>query len=430
MGLSSALFTSVSGLDATGTAIAVIGDNIANVNTTGFKASRPEFADILGQSVAGIGGFSQIGAGTTIADVTSVFSQGTFQSTARTTDLAIEGQGLFVLDGPQGRYYSRAGVFTFDSNGLLVNPAGLQVQGFGIDPLTGASTQALGDIQLSSAVSPPRATTQSSLSLNLDANADVIPGGFDPADPNTTSNFRTLMTVYDSLGNDRMVTYYFTKTAANTWNWTAGVAPADTTDAPASPTDPVVVQGTGTLTFDSAGVLQAVTGSPITFDFAGGAAGGQAIGLDFGPIAGVGTGDATTQFAGPPVTNSFNQDGFAAGQLQNILVDREGFVVGQFSNGETLTLAQVALATFANVEGMMKAGNGNLTETRQSGQPSIGAALTGRLGAVRSNSLEQSNVDLAGEFVRLIINQRAFQANARTVSTTNELMANLVQLGQ
>jgi len=130
------------------------------------------------------------------------------------------------------------------------------------------------------------------------------------------------------------------------------------------------------------------------------------------------------------VTSSFSQDGFAVGQLQGIQIDREGFVVGQFSNGETLTLAQVGLATFPNVEGMVKVGNGNLLETRQSGQPLVSAPLTGRLGAIRSNSLEQSNVDLAGEFVRLIINQRAFQANARTVSTTNELMANLVSLGQ
>lgn len=134
MGLSSALFTSVSGLDATGTAISVIGDNIANVNTTGFKASRPEFSDILGQSVSSVGGFSQIGAGTTISGVSSIFSQGTFETTARTTDLAIEGQGMFVLDGPQGRFFSRAGVFTFDRDGLLVNPAGLRVQGFEIDP--------------------------------------------------------------------------------------------------------------------------------------------------------------------------------------------------------------------------------------------------------------------------------------------------------
>lgn len=264
--------------------------------------------------------------------------------------------------------------------------------------------------------------------MNLDSNV-VVGSGFDPADPTNSSDHSTLMTVYDSLGNDHQTTFYFNKTAANAWEWRATVPPADTTTAPASPGDPVVVQGSGTLTFDSNGVLQTAAGSPVTFEFTGGATAGQSVAVDFGPLGG-GTGDLTTQFAGPSVTSTFGQDGFAVGQLQGILVDREGFVVGQFSNGETLTLAQVAMAAFPNIEGTVKVGNGNLVETRQSGQPSIGAPLTGRLGAVRSNSLEQSNVDLAGEFVRLIINQRAFQANARTVSTTNELMANLVSLGQ
>jgi flagellar hook protein FlgE len=429
MSLSSALFTSVSGLGATGTAISVIGDNIANVNTTGFKSSRPEFADILGQSIAGLGGFSQIGAGTLISSVTPVFSQGTFETTARTTDLAIEGQGFFVLDGSQGRFYSRAGVFTFDQTGMLINPAGMRVQGFSIDPLTGLSTQALGDIQLSSAVSPPRATTATNMSVNLDANAAVM-GPFDPSDPNSTSNFRTLVTSYDSLGNDHLVTYYFSKTGPNAWEWNAGLPGAETTTPPATAGDPVVVQGSGTLTFDSNGVLTAAAGSPVSFEFSGGASAGQSVDVNFGPIGGIGTGDLTTQFAGPSSTSSFGQDGFATGQIQGIQIDREGFVVGQFSNGETLTLAQVGLATFPNVEGLVKVGNGNLIETRNSGQSAVGSPLTGRLGSVRSNSLEQSNVDLAREFVQLIINQRAFQANARTVSTTNELLANLVSLGQ
>jgi len=216
MGLTNALYTALSGMSANGEAITVAGNNIANVNTTGFKSSRPEFSDILGQSVASVGGFSQIGAGTTISGVTSVFSQGTFETTSRTTDLAIEGQGLFVLDGGQGRFFSRAGVFTFDRDGMLVNPAGLRVQGFEIDAATGAPTQALGDIQLSAAVSPPRATTLGTLSVNLDSNAPVL-GGFDSSDPTATTNHSTLMTLYDSLGNDHQVSFYFNKTGANSW---------------------------------------------------------------------------------------------------------------------------------------------------------------------------------------------------------------------
>ncbi len=429
MGLSSALFSSVSGLDATGTAISVIGDNIANVNTPGFKARRAEFGDVLGQSIAGVGSFSQLGAGTTLQSVRPIFSQGTIETTSRTTDLAIEGSGFFVLEGPRGRFYTRAGAFNFDLNGLMVNSQGLRVQGFAIDPVTGLSTGQLGDIQLSTTLSPPRASTDVQMSVNLDANAPVT-APFDPANPFATSSHNTIMTLYDSLGNGHSVTYYFSKTGVNTWDWTAGVDPADTTIAPATPGDPVVVQGSGSLTFDSAGVLQSMTGSPVTFEFSGGAAPGQVVNVAFGPVAGVGPGDPTTQFATASTTNSFRQDGFAPGQLQSITIDLDGVITGQFSNAETIPLAQVGLGNFPNVEGLVAVGNNNLIESRNSGQALIGQARTGNLGAIRSSNLEQSNVDLATEFVKLIINQRAFQANTRTVSTTNELLANLVTLGQ
>ena len=206
--------------------------------------------------------------------------------------------------------------------------------------------------------------------------------------------------------------------------------PGDTTIPPAAPTDNHVVQGSGTLTFDTDGVLQAVTGSPITFEFSGGATPSQQVNLSFGPIAGIGLGDPSSQYAGASATNSFTQDGFGAGQLQGIVIDRDGFITGQFSNGESTPLAQLALGNFPNVEGLVSVGNNNLAESRGSGQALIGQPQTGNLGAVRSSNLENSTVDLATEFVRLIINQRAFQANTRTISTTNELLANLVTLGQ
>ncbi len=173
-----------------------------------------------------------------------------------------------------------------------------------------------------------------------------------------------------------------------------------------------------------------MTGAPVTFEFSGGATPGQVVDLNFGPVAGVGSGDPTTQFAESSTVNSATQDGFAPGTLQGISVDREGFINASFTNGETLPIAQVALATFPNVEGLAAVGNNHFQETRDSGQPLVGGPRTGQFGAVRSNSIEQSNVDLAAQFIRLIMNQRAFQANTRTVSTTNELLANLVQLGQ
>ncbi len=431
MGISNALFTGVSGLDTSGTAISVIGDNIANVNTPAFKARRAEFGDLLAQSLTGSGGFSQLGSGSSVTRVRANFGQGTFESTGRGTDLAIEGRGFFVVQGTQGRYFTRNGIFNFDNSGYLVNTQGQRVQGFGIDPATRTSTGVLGDIQIQTAVSPPGPTANAQISVNLDANATAV-GPFDPADPSGTSNFNFPMTTYDSLGNTHSVNFYFSQSSGGNWDWVAAVDPADTSTPPANPGDSVVVQGSGTLSFDSQGFLQSATGTNLTFQFSGGASASQSVQLDFGPIGANASASSgrTTQFSSPSAVASFTQDGFASGQIQNIVVDGEGFLTGQFSNGETVPLAQVALASFANTEGLVSTGNSNLLETRVSGQALIGAPQTGTFGTIRPSSIEQSNVDLANEFVKLIINQRAFQANTRTISTTNDLLANLLSLGQ
>lgn len=430
MSLSQALFASVTGLETSSTAIAVIGDNIANVATPGFKERRVEFADILGQSLATGGTFSQTGSGARVVNIRRLDSQGTFESTGRVTDLAIEGRGLFVLDTPQGaRIYTRAGLFGFDNQGQLVDKDGAFVQGFTIDPVSGLSTGALANVQLDIGLSPPRSTALVDISTNLDSNAPIV-GAFDPSLPDASSNFRTVVTLFDSLGNGHSTSIFFSKTASNAWDWTAAVDPADTTTAVATAGDNFVVQGGGNMTFDSAGIMQTFTGSPITFNFSGGAAAAQVVALNLGPVAGVGIGEPTTQFAAASSINSTNQDGFSAGNLQSLNIDPNGFLVGNFSNGEARTLAQIALAQFANVEGMDAIGNSNLIATRVSGQPLIGEPKTGQFGALRASNFEQSNVDLADQFVRLILNQRAFQANTRTVSVTNELLGLVVQLGQ
>lgn len=430
MSLSTAMFASVSGLDSASTAISVIGDNIANISTPGFKERRAEFADLLGASISTAGGVSQTGSGSTVLNVGQVFTQGTFERSARVTDLGVEGRGFFVLDGQTGTNYSRAGMFSFDRDGFLVDPVGQRVQGFGIDPATLTSNGQLGDIELSTSVAAPQPSTVMNLSVNLEATAPQN-GPFDPADPNGTSAFQTVLTLFDSLGAAHPATLYFTRTGSNSWGFNAALATSDTTTAPVNPTDPVVVQGSGTLNFDTSGFLTSATGTALTFEFAGGGGASQAVDLDFGPLGSLSTGDLTTQFAGATsAVNSQTQDGFATGQLQTLSIDREGFFTAGFSNGVTRPISQLALATFANVEGLNSVGNNAFVETRESGQPLIGAAQTGQFGSVRSNTIEQSNVDLADQFIRLILNQRAFQANTRTVSTTNELLANLVQLGQ
>ena len=432
MGLSNALFASVTGLDTSSTAISVIGDNIANVSTPGFKERRAEFADLVGQSITTAGGVAQIGNGASVINVAQIFSQGTFEDTGRTTDLAIEGRGFFMVEGPQGRQYTRAGLFSFDRDGYLNDLRGFRVQGFSIDPITQNATAALGDIQLATGLAPPSPSTQVDVSVNLDSTS-VQNGPFDSTDPVGTSAFQTVLTVYDSLGSGHLLTVHYTNQGANQWSWNATVDAADTTTAPAAGAN-IVVVGSGTLDFDPAtGYLAggSGTGGAMNIDFSGGAAPGQVVNLDFGPV-GSQTG-ITTQFAGDgndSVTLAATQDGFAAGTLSTLSIDRDGFLNAAFSNGSTRRLAQVALATFPATESLLSVGNNSFIETRDSGQPLIGAANTGQFGAVRSNSIEQSNVDLADQFIRLILNQRAFQANTRTVSTTNELLANLVQLGQ
>ena len=482
MGLQSSLFAGVAGLDANGSSISIIGDNIANTNTVGFKSSRAEFVDVLSGNLGGAAGSGSIGAGARLSGVSQNFTQGSLESTGITTDLAVDGGGFFIVQDTTGVFYTRAGLFRLDSNQILVNNQGQAVQGFGVTP-SGVPNGALGSINLATVSSTPQQTGSLEVNINLDPNDAAIAGGsggFDHTDPVSTSNFQTGIRVFDSLGNARNILVYFRKdsAAANSWFWYAGVnrgdvdfsgfgAPYNTfTTATGQETQFFPTQS-GTLTFNSSGALTAETDTALSFDydrdgngtisgaeigaplatpgntptgwsFAGGASSGQLISFDFGTtVAEGGTGtDKTTQYGGAAASgvNSFvrflTQDGFTAGSLSSVDIDENGFVTGAFSNGQTDRLAQIALATFPNVSGLARVGKNNFIEATASGQPVVGSPNQSGLGAIRSGFLEQSNTDLAEEFVRLILSQRAFQANTRTISTTNELLANLVVLGQ
>ncbi|MFO0687197.1 MAG: flagellar hook protein FlgE [Myxococcota bacterium] len=438
MSLSNALSSSVSGLAAASTQISIIGDNIANANTPGFKEKRAEFTAILGQNITAGSGFAQIGAGVRVQDVSMIFSQGVFEQTQRGTDLGIEGKGFFVLEGNLGRSYTRSGAFGFDADGWLVDPAANRVQGYGIDPTTGNSNGVLGDIRINVPLSPPQGTTQIQLAKNLKSTSPVIAGGFDANNPQATSNAQEVVTIYDSLGTPRQATIFFTHTAANQWDFNVTLSAADAAGTPASP--PFIVQagGSGTLDFDSSGNLTGVNGGTtyptvnFAFDTTNGAAASQAIDFSMGQIVGgpVIPGPTSTQFDTASVTNFVSQDGFAPGTLSALQIDEQGRLNGVFSNGVTTSLAQLSLANFGNVEGLTDIGGSRLIESLDSGPPIIAAAGSGNLGNIRASSLEKSNVDLAQQFVNLIIGQRAFQANTRTVSVTNELLSNLVNLGQ
>lgn len=426
MSILTSLFTGVSGLNANGTALSVVGDNIANMNTVGFKSSTVSFADIVSASM---GGSMQIGRGVNIGGVSPDFTQGSFETTGSGLDLAISGNGFFVVKDQAGSdYYTRDGEFSIDKDGSLVNPSGMKVQGYTLDQ-AGNSTGAIADINLSSSSSAPKTTQNITESVNLQSSA-TIPAAFNVNNPNTTSNYNTAITVYDSLGNAHLVTLYFRKSAeaatGNTWEWDAVVNGSDTTSGNTE------VQANGTLKFDSSGALDSVTTAASSFNFNGGAAQGQAIAFNFGDaIAAGGTGyKGSTQFGSASATVFQGQDGYAAGALKGVSIDSTGTVVGSFTNGQTRSLATLTLANFTDPQGLTKDGAGLYSASNTSGQPLMGEAGKSGMGSISANSLELSNVDLASEFVKLIQYQRGFQANSKIITTTDQILNDVVNLKQ
>ncbi len=429
MSILSSLYSSVSGLGAHGKAMDVVSDNLANVNTIGFKAGRGRFEDVLGQSVSQQVTESQTGHGSRLAGVDQVYSQGALLGSGVATDLAITGDGFFItrgnLQGNAGSYYTRNGQFNLDNQGRLVNGQGLVVQGYQADAM-GNISGTLGDVIVASnATSEPRATTQATVAANLNATAPAVPA-FDPANPGTTSNFSTSMRVYDSLGAEHTVDVYFRQSSPGNWEWRAL---ADGDEVVGGTPGGATEIASGTLTFDTSGALTAQTTAASSVDFIG-AAPGQTITWNFGDdIASGGTGRAgSTQYAAPSAMSNIQQDGFTAGSLAGINVTSDGRIMGAFSNGDQRVLGQVAVARFRNNNGLARSGSSMFAATVDSGQPLIGTAGSGGNGSIASGSLEQSNVDMAQEFVNLIQYQRGFQANSRTISTADEMLQDLMNM--
>lgn len=437
MSILRSLNTGASGLRAHGEAIAVTGDNITNVNSIGFKRQRANFEDILGKSIAGSENIQMAGAGVRMGSIQTMFTQGALLTTDSPTDLAISGDGFFTVNGTvqgtTGNFYTRAGQFHINNEGILVNEQRLELQGYTADE-NGVMGSTLGNLTVAGQTIPAHATENIAVAVNLDANSAVLPagtgpdtttGGFDPDDPDATANFSTSLTVYDSVGNSHDITMYFRKTATGSWEYNAV---ADATELTSTPR----IGAQGTLTFDTSGRL---TGSTPTagmdFDFVD-AAPGQALTLDFGTLydAATDTGglDGATQFAGPSTTNGLSQDGFSAGTVSGISVASDGQVTGVFSNGQRRTLGQVALADFTSVEGLSRAGQGLYVETIASGEALIGAPEASGRGSVVSGALESSNVDIGQEFINLIAYQRGFQASSRVVTTADELYNETVNI--
>ncbi len=431
MSLLTALYSGATGLESNSTDLSVIGDNIANANTIGFKSSRVAFADAMARTLIGSNAnyAAQGGLGTKLQSVQKIMSQGALSSTGLTTDLAVEGNGFFVVRGTRagttGNFYTRAGQFTVDKDGYLSNLEGLRVQGYTANSAGTLNTAGVGDLVVGHASAEPRASTTLTVKANLQSDAPAAPGAaFDPADAAGTSNYSTSTTVFDSLGNALPITIYFRKGASD-WSYHAVTDGGNLTGGTAG--TPTVIAD-GTMAFDGQGRLTGTTPGVNNFNPAG-ALNPQPLELDFGtPVPGGSGVDGVTQFAAPFSVSFLNQDGYASGELARISIDSQGKVVGAFTNGTTRVLGQVTLASFEAPDQLMRVGGSLYTEMPGSGGATVGAPATSDRGSVISGALEQSNVDLAGEFIRMIAAQRGFQANSKTLTTADQLLQELMTI--
>jgi len=426
MSILSSLFTGVSGLAAQGEALGVVGDNIANANTTGFKNSRAEFNDIISKNLKGILGGNQIGRGVKLQAVNPIMSQGNIDATEKATDLAVSGDGFFVLHSSDGESFTRDGSFHFDKEGFLVTNDNQRVQGYQADE-RGKIISEIGDIAFPKAIIPARATKELNLVVNLDSRAEVGKP-FDIKEPHDSSQFSTGVEVYDSQGTKHLVTLFFNKVADRQWDWHGLVAGKEIVGAKEGEWADVI---DGHVGFTVDGKLDTKVITKNGLNFMGGAMPGQQVKVDFGDAITTDKGKAlkgTTQYGKESDLLSWNQDGASAGNVNNLSFNDDGVLSALYSNGETRDLAQVVLARFENSEGMFKVGSNRMKESKESGTPSIGRPGGAGRGKLYAKSLERSTVDLAMEFVNLIQNQRGFQANAKTITTTDELLQEVINL--
>jgi flagellar hook protein FlgE len=470
MSLSSSLFSGISGLSTLGNAMQIIGDNIANVNTVGFKGSSFTFQDLLSQSVATLSGTSQVGRGTALGDITPSFQQGSFESTSSTTDLAIGGDGFFVLKeaGSENLFYTRAGNFSFDENGLLSNPEGHIVQGWALDE-DGDNVGSIRNIVLSSFTSPPKETSQIEVIVNLDSDGsdnivgadDSLKGDWDalqttPINENSYE-YQTSMRVYDSLGSTHDISIYFDKAETKAYEFIVTCNPNEDFRPGASGTAWSGLLGNGTIDFDTSGSISDIefgqvdpaTGNSTLVDALDPTATMSNGYFDFAPEFLVGGSPmiielnlgtrhdganwiksslSTSQYASGSTTTFQSANGYGAGDLEGVNVDVDGIMTGSYSNGQLIPLYRVGLAKFQNEQGLFKEGGNLFSETRESGSAITNRPGTNGLGSIAPNALEQSNVDIANELVKMITTQRGFQANSKIITVTDQMLSELINI--
>ncbi len=408
--------TALSGINAASAQLQVIGNNVANANTTGFKLSRTEFADVFAQSNVGSSA-DAIGAGVRVSNVTQQFTQGNIDFTDNGLDVAINGNGFFQLSdaGTGATVYSRDGAFSVDADGFIVNSRGDQLLARGSDG-TGGITANVGGIQVTTSSQTPTPTSRIELGLNLDASA-AVPAvtPFDPTNP-STFNSTTSLTLFDSQGSSHLATTYYVKTGDNAWQTHLFIGGNRVTEtAPA----------TGAITFNNNGTVATPANGEIAYDAftVSGSADPLSLTLDY-----TGTGASSTQFGSAFAVDSLNQNGFPPGQLTGIDIGSDGIVLARFSNGQSNALGQIELANFDNPQGLRQLGNNTWVESADSGVAQPNEPGVGGVGLLQSGALEGSNVDITEELVSIISAQRNFQANAEVITTADTLTQTIINI--
>lgn len=418
---------SLSGLDAASSNLDVIGNNIANSGTTGFKGSRADFSDVYAAGSLNLSA-NLVGEGVNVQQIQQQFTQGNISQTGNSLDLALNGNGFFVVKDGTGLSYTRNGTFSLDRNGFLVNGSGQQVQAYPALVGGGFNQGALGSLQLTPTQNAPLATSTGAVGVNLPANTTLagLPGTTAPpvfsASTPSTYTSTTSTSVYDSLGNQHTGSFYFVPayTSATAGGVTTYTQTPNTWDVYMT-VDGVATSGSPTtLSFNSSGALTQVNGSAAstvaTFGVAAGGLGNAAAALSMGFDF-----KNTTQFGSPFGVNSLTQNGYSSGQVSGINVDKSGIVSATYTNGQSIEVGQLALSNFPNPAGLAPTGNSAWKQTYASGAPISGTAGSSNLGAIQSGALEASNVDLTKELVNMIVAQRAFQANSEMIKTNDQV---------
>ena len=404
--LLSSLYTGVSGLSANSEAMGVIGDNISNVNTVGFKSSKAVFSDLFSTVLANGSTTRQLGRGSQLSGTLKEFSQGAFEASSNSLDMALDGSGFFVVNNGQGNQYTRAGQFRLNDNGLVQTVTGQTLQGQRVT--NGIASATVENIDLAGVQSSPEATTSFTLGANLDSSSSA------------TSTFTSPISIYNSVGTQVIASIQFTKVAAaNSWTYNISTSEGTLTSG-----------ASGTVSFDNSGNLTSPATDPsIVIDYSASASPALTQTLSWDLINSSGTTNGKlTGFAAASNNNSLVQDGFSTGTLVGLTTDSTGIISGLFNNGQTDRLFQVTLGDFLAPTGLQRAGANLFSETADSGQVVLGTAGTGGFGGITGQSLELSNVDLAEQFVTMIQTQQAFQASARIITTADDLMTEAVNL--